>query len=164
MFRNNSPVREPNKAKRTLTGLTLFEALLVTAVIGIVLVLSIPHLSRMKIQANETDAIASLGKIAAAMEVYRILYKTYPDNLNKLSIVNPTLSAGPLLSSGSKSGYNYRIEIEDESFDPNSFTVIAEPKQPLKTGEHRFKVDQNGIIYSTDSQTSIVWMPLGGAI
>lgn len=136
-------------------GITLFEILLVFAVIGIVIAVSWPHITGLINQANEADAITSLGKLSAAMEVYRTLYRTYPNNLSNLAIVNPTLSAGPLLSSGAKGGYTFRLE--PSTLSRNTYEVIAEPKVSGVTGKNTFKIDETGNIYRQDIISTAIW-------
>ncbi len=134
-------------------GFTGVEILVVVMIIGVVCVVSIPLVRNLFISANETDAIVSLGKLSAAMEVYRTLYKTFPDNLNNLVIVNPTLSAGPLLSSGAKGGYNFRLE--PSTLTRNTYEVIAEPKVSGLTGKRNFRVDNSGNIYGVSGDEAI---------
>lgn len=144
-------------------GFTLIEIGVAVVIIAVGLVFSRPHILRLIIQGKETDAIISLGKISAAMEVYRILYRSYPADMNYLLSVNPTLSA-PLLSSGSKAGYNFQLE--SDTFSRNTFAVIAEPKEQGKSGIRKFKVDQSGNMYKADAVGGSFWSPIdpGGGV
>jgi type II secretory pathway pseudopilin PulG len=143
--------------ENSLTGFTAFEIFGVVLMVGLLFAFSMPYMLRALIQANEADAITSLGKLSAALEVYRTLYKTYPTNLSSLTIVNPTLSAGQLLSAGAKGGYTYRFE--QGSSTRNTFEVIVEPKMEGYTGKRKFKVDQTGNMYTADIAPVIVWSP-----
>jgi type II secretory pathway pseudopilin PulG len=143
-----------------IKGFTLIEAIIVIGLIVGLVALSLPHLVNLYIHAKETSALASLGKISAAMEVYRTLYKTYPQDLTQLVIVNPTLSIDELLRAGSKGGYNFRIE--QESFSANTYSAIAEPKAYNITGRFAFKVDQTGIFYR-DAIPGAAWISVGGS-
>jgi len=138
------------KLKRVIKAFTITELLLVSAVAAILLAVSIPSFVTAYIRSSETDAITSLGKLSAALEVYRTLYKTYPSNLSSLSIVNPTLSVGPLLTSGSKAKYNFQFD-QSSAVTRNTFSVTAQPKQGSIYGLHTFKVDQMGSLYRSDT-------------
>jgi len=151
------------KSRKNFQGFTLLEGLAVIMSVVFLFALASSFFMRMIVQANETGAVSSLAKLSAALEVYRTLYKTYPQNLSYLSTVNPTLSAGTLLSSGSKLGYNYQLE--SGTFSRNTFEVIATPKVQGLTGKHKYKVDQSGNLYRADTVTSIAWSyydPAGG--
>ena len=143
------------KSRKNLKGFTLLEGLAVIMIVVLLFALAGSFFMRMIIQANEVEVVSSLAKLSAALEVYRTLYKTYPQNLSYLSTVNPTLSAGTLLSSGSKLGYNYQLE--PGTFSRNTFEVIAIPKVEGLTGKHKYKIDQSGNLYRADTVATIVW-------
>lgn len=144
--------------KKKIKGFTLIEAVIVIGLIVGLIALSLPHLVNLYIQSKETSALASLGKISAAMEVYRTLYKTYPQNLTQLVIVNPTLSIDELLRAGSKGGYNFTIE--QGTFSANTYSAVAEPKVQNITGRFAFKIDQTGTFYRNDAIPGAAWMSI----
>lgn len=143
--------------KSFLKGFTITELLLVSAVAAILLAASIPSFVTAYVRSNETDALTSLGKLSAALEVYRTIYKTYPSNLSSLSVVNPTLSAGQLLTAGSKGRYNYQFD--QSTLSRNTFEVTAEPKPGNISGLHTFKIDQMGNLYRADIVPTIILSP-----
>lgn len=134
--------------KKNSKAFTITELLLVSAVAAILLAVSLPSFITAYVRSSETDALTSLGKLSAALEVYRTLYKTYPSELSSLSIVNPTLSVGPLLASGSKGKYIFQFD--QAALSRNTFEVTAQPKPGNIAGLHSFKVDQMGNLYRAD--------------
>lgn len=143
--------------RKNSKSFTITELLLVSAIAVVLLAVSIPSFVTAYIRSSETDAITSLGKLSAALEVYRTLYKTYPSDLSSLSVVNPTLSAGPLLASGSKARYNFQFD--QSALSRNTFEVTAEPKEGSISGLHTFKIDQMGNFYRADTIPTIVYSP-----
>ena len=150
--------------KKDAKAFTITELLLVSAVAVVLLAVSVPSFVTAYIRSSETDALTSLGKLSAALEVYRTIYKTYPSSLSSLSVVNPTLSAGPLLASGSKGKYVFQFD--QAALSRNTFEVTAQPKPGNLAGLHSFKVDQMGNLYRAetiptgeDTVPSIVYSP-----
>ena len=138
------------------SGFTLMEFLVVSGIIGLMLLIAKPHIVRSMIQTKEAACVTNLGKVAAAMNVYRILYRTYPSSLSDLTVVNPTISAHDL-SSGVKRGYNFAIE--QSTLTRHTFEVIAEPNEVGKDGVNKFKIDQANQMYKADAIGGMEWAP-----
>ncbi|MEW6009050.1 MAG: hypothetical protein AB1629_05420 [Candidatus Omnitrophota bacterium] len=132
---------------------TLIEFLIASFLIVILFLLSLPIILRIYININEASAITTLGKLSAAFEVYRTLYKTYPRGLTDLEVVNPTLGFNNFLSSGESRGYAFSSVSEDLS--ANTFTVIAQPKLSGYTGKRSFRVDNTGNIYTVTGDEAV---------
>lgn len=141
-------------------GFTLMELLIVMAVILILMLVAIPSLLNMTIQAHETSALASLHAIQDAEVQYS---STYPANGYACSLTNlggatgagaPTPQAAQLLqgtlASGLKDGYNFNITNCTKATGANnqdiftSYEVTAVPQTVGKTGHRGFCMDMSG--------------------
>src|SRR5271166_1913655 len=102
---------------RKQKGFSLIELLIVVAIILIIAAIAIPNLLRARIAANESSAVASIRTINTAMITYNSSYPTvgFATTLAVLGgAANPCVSAvgnacliDSVLSSGTKSGYNF---------------------------------------------------------
>jgi type IV pilus assembly protein PilA len=136
------------------------ELLIVMAVILILMLVAIPSLLNMTIQAHETSALASLHAIQDAEVQYS---STYPANGYACSLTNlagatgsgaPTPQAAQLLqgtlAAGLKDGYVFSIANCTKATGANnqdiftSYEVTAVPQTVGKTGHRGFCMDMSG--------------------
>jgi len=96
------------------TGFTLIEMLIVVAIILIIAAMAIPGMTNMKINANETSAVASIRAINQMEVAYQATYGGYAETLANLGGKDPcTKSAATAclldqsLAGGVKAGYNF---------------------------------------------------------
>jgi len=147
---------EHNRRQRR-NGFTLMELLIVISIMLILMLIAIPNFNKMKINANETSAIASLRAIYQAQIQYQT---TYPANGFACSLQAlggdpktgaPTPASAQLLQgdlpAGVKSGYTFNIvncsKVTVNNVDQiTSFEVTAVPQAVGKTGNRGFCIDQ----------------------
>ena len=127
------------------SGFTLVEIMVVVAVIIIVLTLALPTILRSRIIGNEASAIAHCRLIYNACQSYyaNVIPHTYPLILEGL--IKPTSNPPYIdstLASGEKQGYQFCYTFGDEE----SFVLRANPKNPGRTGNRYFYVDEMGTI------------------
>ena len=138
-------------------GFTLMELLIVISIMLILMLIAIPNFNKMKINANETSAIASLRAIYQAQIQYQT---TYPANgfAGTLQALGgdpkqgaPTPASAQLLQgdlpAGVKNGYTFAIvntsKVTVNNVDQiTSFEVTAIPQAVGKTGNKGFCIDQ----------------------
>ena len=142
------------------SGFTLMELLIVMAVILILMLVAIPSMLNVTIQAHETSALASLRAIQAA----EVQYQTnFPANgfACSLGALGGSASAGPptalaaqmlqsTLAQGQKDGYSFAITNCTKTTGTNnqdmftSYEVTAVPQTVGRTGHRGFCMDMSG--------------------
>ncbi|MBI3404506.1 MAG: hypothetical protein HY046_03505, partial [Acidobacteria bacterium] len=103
--------------------------------------------------ANETSAVASLRTLMVVNLQYAAAYGGYATSLTQFGPAEtPSEAAADLidkvLASGTKNGYNfiYMAGASDEKGKVTSFSILAEPAEPGKSGKRFFFIDQTGVI------------------
>ena len=154
------------RRKRSQSGFTLMELLIVMSVILILTAIAIPNYMNMRSQANETSAMQSLRAINSAEIQYQTDYPAngFACNLSQLGgdpkTGPPTPQASQMLpsdlSAGFKSGYVFAIgnctKVTVNNQDVfTSFEATAVPQGVGKTGHRGFCLDQTGEIKSDPS-------------
>jgi len=150
-------------------GFSLIELLVVVAIIMVIVAMAIPNVLGTRMTANETSAVSSLSTLNTAGITYLTIYGGYPATLSSLG---PGETNGPasadlidsVLSSGSKSGYNflYSPGPKDPSGRVNTYTIKADPVSPGTTGRKSFFTDQSGAIRSnTAGPADVSSTPIG---
>ena len=149
-------------SRHSEAGFTLMELLIVMAVILILMLVAIPSLLNMTIQAHETSALASLRAIQSA----EVQYQTnFPANGYACTIgaLGGSAGSGPptaqaaqmlqsTLASGQKDGYTFAITNCTKTQNANnqdmftSYEVTAVPQTVGKTGHRGFCMDMSGEI------------------
>lgn len=142
---------------RAIAGLVLgyFGLVSFLPIILIVAAIAIPNLLRSRIAANEASAIMSVRSVNSAQLTYMAAYPNvgYACELYQLggsSQKATSVGAGMidnLLSSGTKSGYSFRIVGCGEDGTPaDKYAIYATPLQEGTTGQRTFCSDQDGVI------------------
>ncbi len=137
-------------------GFSLIELLIVVAIILIIAAIAIPNMLRAKIAANESSAVSSVRKIATAEYAYNAAYPTQgyaPDLLSLGGSAPCTPSAASacmldvVLSTGSKSGYQFFAAGFTPSAGPNStFVASSAPQIYDRSGVRLFCVVTDGTL------------------
>lgn len=125
---------------------TLVELMVVMAVLGLLVAITIPYLLRVRLNANEGAAKTALRTIGTAVETYRANQNpaTYPPSLQVLANANPPYIDSSL-GSGTRQGYNYNYVL----VGTNQYNCTATPVTPNLTGTNVYYVDETGVIRYT---------------
>jgi prepilin-type N-terminal cleavage/methylation domain-containing protein len=159
--------------KRTDSGFTLLELLVVVAVIGIIASLAVPGLLRARIAGNEASAIASLRVVNSAQTAYSSTCGNGYYASTLLILGDPAPTGGGFISKdlGSavtveKSGYQFTMaegsEASSATLDgcnpsgtaANLFSSYYASNQPLVgglSGNRWFWTNTLGTIYGSDA-------------
>ena len=123
-------------------GFTLVEIMIVVAILALIVSISVPTLLRLKHNANESAAQASLRIVSGACESWLSNNTTYPATLLQLSgAIPPYIDA--VLSSGAIQGYGIIYTLGVSGL---TFTAIATPTAIGVTGTRVFTITESGVI------------------
>ena len=143
--------------RRSNTGFSLIELLVVVAVILIIAAIAIPNYIQSKLRANESSAVQSLRNLTTAELVYSTTYGVdFTPSLSQLSGtgVNPDVNNAGLidevLAGGTKQGYifTYTPLTVDAAGNTATYSITADPITPGTTGQRHFYTDQSCVIRS----------------
>jgi type IV pilus assembly protein PilA len=142
-------------------GFTLIELLIVMSVMLIIMTLAVPQLLKIRKQANETSAVASVRAIGQAELQYN---SAYPDHGFSCSLATlggqpgsgaPSAQAaqliGPDLAVGQKAGYTFaitgcsKVTVNNQDMI-TAYTITAVPQSIGKTGDRGFCADENNTV------------------
>jgi type IV pilus assembly protein PilA len=160
---STNPKSQIRRASRSMqpNGFTLMELLIVIAIILILMLMAIPTIGSLKMQANETSAINSMQVITKLQVQYE---STYPSNGYACALTAlggdpksgpPTPTSSQLLqgdlTSGIKSGYIFTVgnctKVNVNGNDRiTGYQVTAVPMTVGKTGHRGFCSDEFGTI------------------
>lgn len=121
-------------------GFTLIELMIVIAIIAIIAAIAIPNLLQARASGNEASAKSALRTLVTTMEQYRTSQGDYATTLGALETAGYIDS---VLSSGSKSGYNFTLA---STAGTGVWNCTASPTTFGSTGNVHFFVDQSGVI------------------
>ncbi len=140
-----------NRTVRKERGFSLIELLIVVAIILIIAAIAIPNLVRARLAANEASASSSVRSIGTAEVAYAATYTVGYGTLANLGGNTPcaaTVAASclldPVLSAGTKSGYN--ITAKPLGAAAAAFIAAAVPQNIGVTGQRTFCNDESGVI------------------
>ena len=138
-------------------GFSLIELLIVVAVMGIIAAIAAPNLLASRRSANEGSAQSALRTIHSA----QVTYQASAGNgayANNLAALNGQNLIDSVLSSGTKSGYDYAIVEQGGIGAAAVFGAYAFPDVSggvSQTGSRTFGTTQNGVMRA-DSDLSTI--------
>lgn len=126
-------------------GFTLVEIMIVVGIIILLAAFAIPNFVRMRVNANEGAAIASMRSISTAMQNFRTGSSppVFPAQINLLSSAIPPYIDSEL-GSGIKQGYAFVFSAVSGG---DTYTCTATPQSAF-SGTRTFVVTEGGVITS----------------
>lgn len=131
------------------------EMLVVISVIVVILGVSIPLITRARLNGVETMVVREMQTVATAQTQYQSQFGKYAAALAELGPPNRGGVEGPqsahlipsALASGEKNGYLFAM-----NSTPGGYTLNAIPKTFGTTGRRTFYLDQDGIVHQNWGQ------------
>jgi prepilin-type N-terminal cleavage/methylation domain-containing protein len=156
-------------------GFTLVELMIVVAIIAIIAAIAIPNLLRSRMSANEASAVGGIRTISTGQVGFQAA--AFADGNNDgvgdygtlAQLADPDgAGASPsfidsTLGAGNKLGYVFTsTPTVGAANTPPSYTCVAVPAAPGKTGYRQYFVDESGVIRFTGdgSAVSVASTPL----
>ena len=132
-------------ARRSQSGFSLIELLIVLVVIAVIVAIAVPNLVEGKKATHEASAIASMRSICTAELVYANTLGAgkFAASLNTLQNAN---LLDPVICSGTKDGYNFTLATVNNDID---FNAVAVPVTVGKAGYRGFYTDATAVIRFT---------------
>jgi type IV pilus assembly protein PilA len=150
--------------KKSPSGFSLIELLIVVAIILIIAAIAIPNLLRSRIAANQASAVGSLRTLNTSEVTYSSTFNVgFTATLSYLA-PDPTGNAPPstaaglidsVLALGSKSGYSFTYSpgTSDSTGRINTYSFTAVPITS-STGTNYYYTDQSGVIRQNSTTTA----------
>jgi type IV pilus assembly protein PilA len=133
---------------RNRRGFSLIELLIVIAIILILITIAVPNLTRARMHAQETAALAAIKTIHTAQVQYYSTYGRYAASLTELgppASGNANASSadviGSDLSGGKKQGYLFTL-----TGTPGGYIINANPETFGSTGSKTYYSDQTMVV------------------
>lgn len=139
-------------------GFSLIELLIVVAIIGVISAIAIPSLRAARQRAEAGSAVQSVRTITTAEILYR------EKNSGQYATMTDLVPQGSLdvtLESGSKSGYDFTVEVDDPT-NPAHFYVHADPVELSPRYTHYYTDDSCVIRANIGSAASLTSAPIDG--
>lgn len=167
-------------------GFTLIELMIVVAIIAIIAAIALPSLIQSRMQANETNAAASLRAYATAQATYkkadygfvnggthRQYCATISGLANHVNAAGSALALIPPPFAEADTGNAAPVAYNGYLFTPDGLTdwqdqfgAFAKPGVYAKTGTNSFYIGTDGTVYMSDTQGNIApadpFDPVGG--
>jgi prepilin-type N-terminal cleavage/methylation domain-containing protein len=138
-------------------GFSLIELLIVVAVIGIISAIAIPSLRNARQASQAASAAQSLRTLTTAQHLYHRQFNAY----GTLVDLGAQATIDTTLQSGSKSGYNFAVNVLNRGAGvANGFEGFATPQDNPGRFRHLY-VDETGVIkFETGAPATVASPPL----
>jgi type IV pilus assembly protein PilA len=142
-------------ATRAQCGFSLIELLIVVAIILIIAAIAIPNLLKSKMAANEASTVENLRTINTGETTYstacpNVGYSATLVELNTGAIcASGTGIIDNVISTGTKSGYQYTYTAVAAGGFNTTYTVAAIPFTVGVTGQRGFFINDTGVVRYT---------------
>jgi type IV pilus assembly protein PilA len=131
-------------------GFSLIELLIVVAIILVLIGISLPQINTMKMNSNETRAVAEVRTLNLAQTQYNSQFGRFANTLTELGPATGGGSEGQSaagiisgdLAKGVSNGYNFTVTGANGA----AYTIVAIPAAFKSTGRRTFYSDQSGVI------------------
>ena len=126
--------------KRTDSGFTLVEIMIVVLIIALLSSIAIPNILRARVNAHDASAQAALKAIGTAMEAYLSSNNIYPaDTTSLVSATPPYLQVDYF--SGTHNGFTFTLN----SLSNSLYSVTAEPVN-TSLGSSSFSISTGSVL------------------
>ncbi len=126
--------------KRTDSGFTLVEIMIVVLIIALLASLAIPNILRARINAHDASAQAALKAISTAMETYVATYSNYPPDTTSLIGATPPFLQVDYFT-GTHNGFTFTLD----SLSGQLYSVTAAPAS-ANLGSSSFTVTTGAVL------------------
>lgn len=136
--------------KPKLRGFSMIELLVAMAIIAIILAVSIPIMSRARLNTAETMVVREMHTISQCQTQYFSQFGKYAATLAQLGPPSAGGAEGPQaarlmpanLATGEKNGYLFVL-----TATASGYVLHADPKEFGASGRRTFYLDQDGIVH-----------------
>jgi len=130
-------------------GFTLVEIMIVVAIIALLAAIAIPNLLRARVNANETNAQATLKTMATGAESYGAANNgNYPTAITDLTAAVPAY-INENYTSGARNGYNFACTWPTGGYDCTAIPVTLNT-----TGTRSFTICTGAIMKAATGATA----------
>ena len=126
--------------KRTTSGFTLVEIMIVVLIIALLASIAIPNLLRARLTAHDASAQAALKAISTAMETYLSLNTSYPADTNTLLIASPPYLQVDYFT-GTHGGFTFTVD----SLSTRIYSITATPASD-SLGSRSFTISTGAVL------------------
>ncbi|GIW71748.1 MAG: hypothetical protein KatS3mg102_1290 [Planctomycetota bacterium] len=148
------------ESRATMGGLD--SGAVVLAAVGLGAAIAVPNLLESRKGANEAMAKSTLRALFTFQALFREGDKDGDGRLDYAESLGELFAAGlidEVLASGRKQGYRFRILSADE----DTWSAVAEPLEPGRSGDRWFFIDETGVIRQSEhGPASADSPPVGG--